>query len=55
MWIITSVSIEEAHKLYVISFSPAPFTVIYGRKYREERERGNSRISGKYWEHQLSY
>jgi len=51
----TSASVKEAHKLYVMSFSPAPFIVSYGRKHREERERGNSRISGKYWERQLSH
>jgi hypothetical protein len=43
-----SVSVEEAYKLYIISFSPAPFIVTYGRKHREDRERGNCRILGKY-------
>jgi hypothetical protein len=35
--------------------SPAPFIMNYGRKRGEESERGNSRISGKYWERQLSH
>jgi hypothetical protein len=50
---MTSVSAEEAPKLYVMSFSPAPFIVTYGRKHGEERGLGTCRISGKYWEHQL--
>jgi hypothetical protein len=52
---MTSVSAEEAHKLYVMSFSTATFTVSYGRKCGEEREWGSGRISGKYWEHRLSH
>ena len=48
MWIITSVSIEEAYKLYGMSFSLALFIVTYGRKHREERETGTYEISGKY-------
>ncbi|PQE18696.1 hypothetical protein CJF30_00009679 [Rutstroemia sp. NJR-2017a BBW] len=48
---MTSVSAEEAHKPYVMCFSPVLFILTYGGKYGEQRERGNSRTSGKSWEH----
>lgn len=50
---MTSVSADEAHKLYVMSFSPAPFIMTYGRKHGEEKEQGTCRALGKYWERQL--
>jgi hypothetical protein len=55
MWMMTSASAEEALKRYVMSSSPAPCIMNYGRKHEEERERGISRILGKYWEHQLPH
>jgi hypothetical protein len=46
MWMMTSASAEEALKRYVMSSSPAPCIMNYGRKHGEERERGISRILG---------
>jgi hypothetical protein len=44
MWMMTNASAEEALKRYVMSSSPAPCIMNYGRKHGEERERGISRI-----------
>lgn len=39
---MTGASAEEAHKLYVMSFSPAPFIMNYGRNMGKRESEGTA-------------